>query len=353
MLHRFFLIALLLATSNAVFSKPFSFVALGDTTYNLPGDLPQYEKLIDTINRAKPAFSIHVGDTWGALPCSEENHKWIKSWFDKYDHPLIYTPGDNEWTDCRKPEILQSYLKIVSQTAEKQDYQRISEARQFDNALAGTSFSDTLESLAFIRQTFFAEPLSLGAKPMAVTRQSDVSEFSDMSENLRWSKGDVLFATAHVPGSGMNFTINDPVRANDAMKRHAAVVAWIKASFQEAEKQNSKAVVIALHASLFLVGDGKEFSKHKLRGDEEGPYYWIALAIRDFGAEFGKPVLLINGDFHEFIIDRPFAVGQGEAKAPKYSNITRLQVYGAPELKAVKVNVDTTTPWVFSFSPLY
>ena len=333
--------------------KPFSFVALGDTAYNLPDDLPVYEQLIETINAEKPAFSIHVGDTWGALPCTQENHQWINTWFDKYKQPLVYTPGDNEWTDCRKPELLAAYLRILSKKADKADYQLIGEARQFDNAVAGTSYSDSLESLRFIREAFFAEPRSLGAKTMPVTRQSDVSEFSDMSENLRWSKSDVLFATAHVPGSGMNFTINNAKRANDAIKRHEAVISWIKSTFAEAEKENSKAVVLAIHASLFLVGDGNEFSKHQLRGGEEGPYYWIALAIRDFSEKFGKPVLLINGDFHEFIIDRPFVVSQGEGTPPKYANITRLQVYGAPELKAVKVSVDTSKPWVFSFSPLY
>jgi len=34
--------------------------------------------------------------------------------------------------------------------------------------------------------------------------------------------------------------------------------------------------------------------------------------MRDLAAEYGKPVLLINGDFHEFIIDSPFSVSQGE-----------------------------------------
>jgi len=64
-------------------------------------------------------------------------------------------------------------------------------------------------------------------------------------------------------------------------------------------------------------------------------------------------VLPVHGDFHEFIVDRPFLVSQGEFAEPKYANITRLQVYGAPEIKAVQVTVDTETPWVFSFSPLH
>jgi hypothetical protein len=28
-------------------------------------------------------------------------------------------------------------------------------------------------------------------------------------------------------------------------------------------------------------------------------------------------------------------------------------VFGAPELKAVRVTVDTETPWVFGYEPLY
>lgn len=52
-------------------------------------------------------------------------------------------------------------------------------------------------------------------------------------------------------------------------------------------------------------------------------------------------------------MDRPFLESQGESKLPKYLNVTRLEVYGAPELKAVQVNVDTDKPWVFYFNPLY
>ncbi len=57
--------------------------------------------------------------------------------------------------------------------------------------------------------------------------------------------------------------------------------------------------------------------------------------------------------YHEFIVDRPFFESQGEDTPPKYANITRLQVYGAPEIKAVRVSVEPKTPWVFSFSPLH
>jgi len=34
-------------------------------------------------------------------------------------------------------------------------------------------------------------------------------------------------------------------------------------------------------------------------------------------------------------------------------NLTRLQVYDRPDMKAVRVSVDTSKPWVFGFEPLY
>ena len=121
------------------------------------------------------------------------------------------------------------------------------------------------------------------------------------------------------------------------------------------------ALSLARHGARVVVNDlggavdgtGDDFSGQPLRSYLDGPYHWVAMALRDLGEQFGRPVLLVHGDFHEFVIDRPFAVSQGEIEPPRYANITRLQVYGAPELRAVRVDVDTQTPWVFSFSPLY
>ena len=60
--------ALLLAASARA---DFEFVALGDTAYNGEKDYPPYEALIDLINETAPAFSIHVGDIWGAGTCED------------------------------------------------------------------------------------------------------------------------------------------------------------------------------------------------------------------------------------------------------------------------------------------
>lgn len=345
-------LALMLAFStHPAHAGQFHFVAIGDTAYNPNHDYPIYERLIGAINESDPAFTIHVGDTWGVKTCTEENHQWIRDWFAKYDHPVIYTPGDNEWTDCRQAYVLEAYSRVITGQGTAEDHKVLSSVQGLDNAMAGAGYDDTLASLRAIRRTFFSRPQSMGAVTMPLLRQADASDFPEMVENTRWERDGVTFATVNVPGGQNGFLINDIRRAQEAIARNEANVAWLKDTFEAAAE--SKAVVIALHASMFLDGDGGQFSNNELRGWMDGPYYWVALAIRDLAEAFGKPVLLINGDFHEFIVDRPFFVTQGEANPPRYGNVTRVQVYGAPELRAVRIDVDTETPWVFSFSPLY
>jgi hypothetical protein len=347
-------LAAVLGMTGAARAETFHFVALGDTAYTLPRDQPVYDALIERINKAKPAFSIHVGDTWGAMPCTEESHAYALGQFAKFDHPLVYTPGDNEWTDCRKPEIIDAYHRYVAGKATPQDLGLLMPAQTFDGAFSSYGYGDPIAGLKLIRKLYFGKPESLGRRSMPLVRQTDVTPAAETAENTRWEKGGVVFATVSVPGSANGFTLNDEVRAREAVARNKANVEWIKATFAEAKAKGAMAVVLSLQAGMFVEGRGDPgFTNKAIRGGSDGPFYWIVYAIREEGAKFGKPVLLINGDFHDLVIDRPFMVSQGEEKPPRYANITRLQVYGAPELKAVQVNVDTETPWVFSFQPLY
>ena len=56
-----------------------------------------------------------------------------------------------------------------------------------------------------------------------------------------------------------------------------------------------------------------------------------------------KPVLLMHGDSHEYHFDQPFKF----AKQP-ISNLTRLQVPGASDVRAVRVQVDPSAQALFS-----
>jgi hypothetical protein len=350
---RYWLAVALLVSGTRAHAAEFDFVALGDTAYRLPEDLPLYDALIAKINAAKPAFSIHVGDIWGATPCTQEEYEKVLVRFQTFRAPVVYTPGDNEWVDCRDPKVIAAYVRFVRGSASPEDLALLGPLRSFEAAYARKGYDDVLARLSDIRRIFFPRAESLGRKPMPLTRQSDVSDFKDVPENAKWTHREVLFATVHVPGSQNDFFINDEKTAVEAVRRNRAAIAWLESVFADAKAAEAKAVVIAMHAQLFLPGEGNTEFGQPVRGGGDGPFFWVARAVRDLGGAFGRPVLLVHGDFHQFIVDKPFRVSTGETSAARYDNITRLQVYGAPDVRAVRVRVDTETPWVFGFTPLY
>lgn len=347
--------ALLLCTAlpGTAWCERFDFVALGDTAYNGEADDRVYATLIERINRLQPAFTIHVGDVWGGTACLEEDHRRIHGWFMRYEQPLVYTPGDNEWTDCVDPKVLQAFERIETGKAQPDDSAVMADFRRLSSR-AVRSGTWALQSLERIRRIHFATPDSLGQRTLPLLRQPAVSDLHRQTvENARWRQGGVVFATVHVVGSMNGLSSTDPEAATEAVRRNQANLAWIQDTFAEAKKTDAKAVVLAMHASIFdrAAPDGR-FGGRAVRGGRHGPYGLVALALQEGAAAFGKPVLLIHGDDHEFMIDRPFLVMAGEDKPSQGTNLTRLQVYGAPEIRAVRIGVDTGTPGVFSFAPL-
>jgi hypothetical protein len=107
-----------LTTASATPSHPvgpLTVAVYGDSPYgvsayapaNQAADTTEYEKspaFIGTMN-ADPSVSevIHVGDVHsGKQFCTEEYDNQIASLWQDFNDPLVYTPGDNEWTDCHK-----------------------------------------------------------------------------------------------------------------------------------------------------------------------------------------------------------------------------------------------------------
>ena len=304
-------LALCGATAQA---ERFDFVAIGDMPYG-PHEKawPPYEALIAQVNRLHPAFTIHVGDfKSGGSPCSDEEFEAQLGFFNRFDPALVYTPGDNEWTDCHTPQ-------------------------------AGSY--DPLERLAKLRQMFFAKPQSLGLQPLAVQRQSDLMPaFAIYRENLRFSRAGVLFVTLHIVGSNNNFEVRDVKAVEEFKARDAANIAWIRAAFDEARATSARAVVFALQGDAFEIrmpwGD---FPPHS------GFTASIGRTLLPLAEAWGQPVLFIHGDSHRFVLDRPFKTAKGES----IQNVVRLEVFGAPDVHAVRVRVDTDDPALFSYSPLF
>ncbi len=80
----------------------------GDASYGTtPTDTAQFQAMpafIDSINGdPKVDLVIHVGDIHsGKQYCTESYDRSIFDLRRRFKDPVVYTPGDNEWTDCHK-----------------------------------------------------------------------------------------------------------------------------------------------------------------------------------------------------------------------------------------------------------
>jgi hypothetical protein len=101
---------------------------------------------------------------------------------------------------------------------------------------------------------------------------------------------------------------------------------------------DAAAVVVAMHANpLYQPAEA-----------ERAAYAPIADALVDLAQHFGKPVLVIHGDEHQYIVDRPF---RDPATGAAIANLQRLETYGSPDIGWVDVVVDTALPEPFRFEP--
>ena len=293
----------------ASLAQSFKFVALGDMPYKLPEDFVRFERLIGEINRLNPKFSIFIGDTKsGSTPCSDEYNVLIKNYFNQFKAPLIYSIGDNEWTDCHRP-------------------------------LAGSY--DPLERLQNIRKTFFPSRMSLGKTPLQLTRQSDVDQqYSKFVENSFWVVNNYLFVNLHIPGSNNNFERDDSA-IQEYYERNRANLSWIDNAFTLASSKKYAGIIFSYQADMFY--------KPSQATEADSGYRDTLKALSKQAQEFRKPVLLIHGDSHRLIIDQPLrTVNQ------KYilENVLRVQVMGAEQVQAIEIEVNPIAPQPFSFTPI-
>lgn len=285
--------------------KPFTFIVLGDMPYNLPADNVRFENVINEINKQEQVFNVFVGDFKSSkTPCSDAAFQKILDYFNSFKKPLIYTPGDNEWTDCGKPQ-------------------------------AGSY--NINERLSALRAKFFKDTVhSLGKSKMILTSESSNKEYAKFVENKMWDYNKISFATIHLVGSNNNFD-KDSLKSNEEFfERSKADIFWLNEVFKKAKANNSLGIVIFEHADMITPDKGKD------------GFVIFLKELQKLVLDYKKPVLLINGDSHEYKVDKPLY--ENEELKKSVLNFTRLQVFGEADMHAVKVVVNPKNPTLFEIN---
>lgn len=296
----------------------FEFGLIGDLQYNAEQEA-EFLNLIEDLNRADLAFVVHDGDfKSGSTPCTDKLFYRRRAEFQTSRHPFIYTPGDNEWTDCHR------------------------------GGKPGTT--DPLERLTKLREVFFPGEQSLGQRALTLTRQSSDPKYAKYRENARWVYGGVLFTTLHIVGSNDNFGRTPEMDAEHA-ERNAASLAWMKQAFDMAKRNESRAVMLIMQADPWFQDKWPPYYLTDLRVTPPDPkrpsgFSDFLTTLETEVLAFGKPVVLVHGDTHYFRIDKPL-IGSKSKRA--IENFTRVETVGAPDTHWVRAIVDPNDPNVFTF----
>lgn len=307
---------------------PLTLAVYGDSPYgksayapaNQSADTALFQKtpaFIGTIN-SDPAVRdvMHLGDIHsGKEFCTAAYDDSIASLWQKFTKPLVYTPGDNEWSDCHKATSLTSpgegggFYDSTSGTIHYLGKDGLAATRA---DCLDYRCGDPVANLAKIRQDFFARPgHTLGSGTLNVRSQAtayDPKHPADAkyAENVMWEQNDVVFVTINVPGGSNNDadpwygTPNASQAQNDERtNRTAADLRWLDGAFADAHAKHAKGVVISTQADMWDL-DGK--TKDHLTNYEP-----IISDVATKTTEFDRPVLMFNGDSHIYRSDNPLS----------------------------------------------
>lgn len=308
-------VALIWGSAHAQSPLNFTFALIGDLGY-YPEQEPWVANVYADINRDNAlAFAVHLGDLSRPVSACEDAFRRKRlAEFNAINHPVIFTPGDNDWTDCHEPDLKNG---------------------------------DPLERLADVRALFFPDEQSLGNRKLPLLRQSRDSAFARYRENARWEMGGVTFITLHVVGTN-NGLGRKPEWDAEYEERNAANLMWLRQGFAHASANKSRAVVVLQQANLFPHITPNAGPEGKPSG-----YASLRDALEKEVNAFEKPVVLVHGDSHFFRIDNAYSKrpprGKGGDPAPE--NFTRVETFGTPNHHWLHVTVDPQDPNVFTFRP--
>jgi hypothetical protein len=343
--------AISVADRSATNDKTFEYsVGLwGDLPYSAVQADVGVPNLIADMNGQELAFSVHDGDLKAgngasanppSVPCDDALYERGLDYLNQLRAPAMFTPGDNDWTDCDRPS---------------------------------NGAFNSLERLDHERRVFFSTPYSAGQQTLAQEVQTTPSCLGYVSgpstgptvtkpvpclENRLWTVKGVTYATVNIQGSCNNLCDSFPDPAERAA-RNAADIAWLQHTFAQAEAEGSTGVMIIGQADPGF--DQSDSTRSPLRDpktlaetDEAPDGFQAFLAeLRNQTIAFGRPVVYVHGDSHYFRVDKPLLDTAGR----RVENFTRVETFGdnsangTNDVQWVKALVDPKSRDVFAFQP--
>ncbi|MFT6589928.1 MAG: hypothetical protein ACJA2P_000769 [Rhodoferax sp.] len=314
-------------TSGVSGSASYSFGLWGDMPYKKAGDDPKLPAVLQSINASDIAFSLYDGDIKdGSSKCTDDVYTDALKMFGSMVKPVVYVPGDNEWTDCHR---------------------------------SNNGGYDGLERLAHLRKVMYPTLNSLGQTTLALAHQGKAAG-DKYIENVRFQYGAVVYAGFNVPGSNNNVILSAKectkksartiaqcdASNSEYLERDEANVMWLAQTFQSAKDRQARGVVLVIQADPGFDLPETEDTDESLLPQFSGYRNFMDHIVAQTEKYAGQ-VLLVHGDTHFFKIDKPLY-----SPNKLLPNLTRVQTFGSPSLHWVKVTVNPASEQVFMVQPM-
>tara|TARA_B100000212_G_scaffold68778_1_gene48136 strand:- start:8840 stop:9895 length:1056 start_codon:yes stop_codon:yes gene_type:complete len=263
--------------SSSQDSDSLKVISFGDSEFK------DMKGFLNSVNLQSSSLIIHVGDVLihGGSQCTDSRINHQLNLMNNLNTSVLYTPGDNEWRDCRDKE--------------KGDMHN-------------------LERLAYIRKTYFAQDKTLGKNPSIVENQ----RIRGYPENARLMIKKIAFITAHNIGSNNNFDFYSKENISEYLKRDAANIDWIKESFER--YKDAEAYVVVTHADIF--------------SNKKTPIFYekFATTLLELSNKYKRQVLLLNGNKEQFSSFKP--------RSRQFPYLHVITNFGDANVKAILIEIN-------------
>ncbi|HEX5342782.1 MAG TPA: hypothetical protein VFX55_09830, partial [Duganella sp.] len=163
-----------LALAHAAWAAPaareFQFSVIGHPLQH-GRDEAALKRAIAEASQSDSAFIVATGIKAANEPCSDKLYIQRHALLNESAQPMIVSLAGSDWSAC----------------------------------INSSGRSNAIERLNRLRELFYVDGESLGARHLTVTRWSSNAKFRSYAENAHWEYGKVLFATINLPANNNHF----------------------------------------------------------------------------------------------------------------------------------------------------
>jgi len=237
----------------------FQFGVIGHS-FKSSADEALLKHAIAEATQANPAFVVATGIKAGSEPCSDRLYAQRYALLNESAPPMIVSLAGSDWTEC----------------------------------LNSAGRSSAIERLNHLRDLFFTDGASLGARRLALTRLSGTAKFRSYAENAHWEYGQVLFATINLPARNNHFRL-EAGRNSEYEDRLVANRAWLHRLFTLAERRKLSALVLFSDGDVGLPPDDSWSSLlPSFQSSKQDGFAEPRRQIKAMAEKFDGKVLLID-----------------------------------------------------------